>query len=438
MTTEVPGDDTWLKTISQTYFYHRPQPANARYAPGPEEVRSDLNAYFVAHPEMVLGIQSATSGMYGAGYTVALPDGGRESLIATLVERMRALPPGLLTPAPPSIASTPGLRPRLAHAGGDLKESAPAILDPQLSPSQTVRVPALFAVRDAARAALRAQLDGATPQVIQESQRRLNAVYDQFVFRYGPLNAHANVAAMGINPDAFFLRALERWDTESQQRHKTGRPVTEASARQRLKMPLFHEIVVRQARPALSAGSLRDAYLITLNERGTLDFGRMAELLGPGSSQDDVRDALANDGLIFDDPERGWQTADAYLSGNVKRKLAAAERATVAEPRFQRNVDALQLVIPPDIAPGQIEVRLGTHWIPPADVNRFLAVVLDAEEPRWSRNGSQFFNYVHLSRAEGPDPVYLRCEYVHDVCEKVAHASPATESSSYVRRSAIA
>ena len=194
----------------------------------------------------------------------------------------------------------------------------------------------------------------------------------------------------------------------------------------------------RQARPARSARSVRDAYLITLNECGGLNFGRMAALLGPGSSPDDVRGALAADGLIFEDPEAGWQTADAYLSGNVKRKLATAERATVAEPRFQHNVDALQLVIPADIPPGQIEVRLGTHWIPAADVNRFLAVVLDAEEPRWSRNGSQFFNYVHLSRAEGPDPVYLRCEYVHDVCEKVAHASPATESSSYVRRSAIA
>jgi len=272
-------------------------------------------------------------------------------------------------------------------------------------------------VRDAARAALRAQLDGATPQVIQESQRRLNAVYDQFVFRYGPLNAHANVAATGINPDAFFLRALERWDTESQQHHKSGRPVTEASARKRLKMPLFHEIVVRQARPARSARSVRDAYLITLNECGGLNFGRMAALLGPGSSPDDVRDALAADGLIFEDPEAGWQTADAYLSGNVKRKLATAQRAMVAEPRFQHNVDALQLVIPADIAPGQIEVRLGTHWIPPADVNRFLAEVLDAEEPRWSRSGKQFFNYVALSRAEASDPDYLRCEYVHDVAE---------------------
>jgi len=105
------------------------------------------------------------------------------------------------------------------------------------------------------------------------------------------------------------------------------------------------------------------------------------------------------------DPERGWQTADAYLSGNVKRKLATAERATVAESRFQRNVEALQLVIPVDIAPGQIEVRLGTHWIPPADVNQFRAEVLDAEEPRWSRSGKQFFNYVALSGAESRAPI---------------------------------
>ena len=293
MAGEGPWDDTWLKTISQTYVFQRPQPANARHAPGPEEVRSDLNAYFVAHPEMVLGIHGASSGMYGAGYTVALPDGGREETIATLVERMRALPSGLLTPAPPSIAATPGLRVPLTDDVGHLQDSARPFVEPQLSSSQTLRVPALLAVRDAARAALRAQLDGAAPQEIEESQRRLNAVYDQFVFRYGPLNAHANVAAMGSNPDAFFLRALERWDATTQLHHKTGRPVTDALARERLKMPLFHEIVVRQARPALSARSLRDAYLITLNERGGLDFGRMAELLGPGSSQDDVRDALA-------------------------------------------------------------------------------------------------------------------------------------------------
>jgi hypothetical protein len=78
---------------------------------------------------------------------------------------------------------------------------------------------------------------------------------------------------MGAVPDAFFLRALERWDSEAEQRHRTGRPVAEVAARQRLKMPLFREIVVRQARPALSARSVRDTYLITLNVCGGLNFG---------------------------------------------------------------------------------------------------------------------------------------------------------------------
>jgi N12 class adenine-specific DNA methylase len=97
---------------------------------------------------------------------------------------------------------------------------------------------------------------------------------------------------------------------------------------------------------------------------------------------------------VFEDPEAGWQTADAYLSGNVKHKLRVAERAARAEPRFLPNVEALHVVIPPDIAPGQIEVRLGTHWIPTADVNDFLFEVLGAEEPRWSRAGNQFVRCV--------------------------------------------
>ncbi len=400
---ETTGDATWLDTVPRTYAYQRQ--AGGRYSPPIEEVRADLNAYFVAHPEHVLGTQGAVSVMYGGGgYTVALPEGGREAVIEALRDRMRALPAGLLAPAQRPALTAPALRTRANH-GANLKEGAYVVLgalrvcrggqlvDPLLSSSQTTRVQEMLAVRDAGRAALRAQLDGAGQQAIEESQRSLNAVYDRFVFRFGPLNAATNAAAMGTDPDAFFLRALERWDTEAQQRHESGRPVTDAAARDRLKMPLFRDIVVRQARPAISARSARDAHLIVLNERGALDFGRMAELLGSGGP-DSVRDALTVDGLIFEDPEAGWQTADAYLSGNVKHKLAIAEKAALAESRFGRNVDALRAVIPADIPPGQIDVRLGTHWVPASDVNRFLADVLDAEEPRWSRTGNQFVHYV--------------------------------------------
>jgi len=402
---EAPGDDAWLGTVIQTYVYQPAQPAYARSAPPTDEVRADVNAYFALHPEMVLGTSGAASVMYGGGgYTVAMPAGGRDAVVSALRDRLRALPAGLLAPDPDGTALT--LPPSPANAGCDVRDGAYAVrddavwvcrggrlVDPQLSSTQAVRVRELLAVRDAARAALRAQLDGMGEQAIVQSQRRLNAVYDRFVFRFGPVNAAVNAAAMGTDPEAFFLRALERWDGDAQRRHTSGRTVTEPSARERLKMPLFHEIVVRQARPASSARSVRDAHLIVLNERGTLDFDRMAELLG-GSTPESVRDTLAADGLIFDDPEAGWQNADAYLSGNVKRKLASAQKAAQAEPRFARNVEALQAVIPADIPPGQIEVRLGTHWVPARDVNVFLAEVLGAEEPRWSRTGNQFVRYV--------------------------------------------
>jgi N12 class adenine-specific DNA methylase len=405
---EAAGDDTWLRTVSETRTYLRPTPPHARADPPPEQVEYDLNAHFAAHPELVLGQEGLASVMYGgSGYTVAMPDGGRDAVVGALRRHLRALPAGLLAPAPP-VAVSPGVsRVVPADAGLDLKEGAHAALDdgvwvcrggqlvdPGLSAAQAGRVRELLAVRDAARAALRAQLDGASQQAIEDTQRRLNAVYDRFVFRFGPLNAHANAAAMGADPDAFFLRALERWDAEAQQRHRGGRPIAEATARERLKMPLFHEIVVRQARPATSARSARDALLIALNERGQLDFHRMADLLGTGSTPATVQAALASDGLVFEDPEGDWQTADAYLSGNVKRKLEVAEKAALAEPRFQRNVEALRAIIPADIPPGQIEVRLGTHWIPAADVNQFLVEVLDADEPRWSRAGKQFVRYV--------------------------------------------
>ncbi len=314
---EIEGDDAWLGTVVQTYAYQPAQPTYARSTPPTEEVRADVSAYFAAHPELVLGTSGAASVMYGGGgYTVAMPAGGRDTVISALRERLRALPAGLLAPAPDDRALT--LPPSRADVGCDLKDGTYAVrddavwvcregrlVDPQLSPTQAVRVRELLAVRDAARAALRAQLDGMGEQAIVQSQRYLNAVYDRFVFRFGPVNAAVNAAAMGTDPEAFFLRALERWDSDTQRRHATGHPVTESAARERLKMPLFHEIVVRQSRPASSARSVRDAHLIVLNERGTLDFERMAELLD-GSPPERVRDTLAADGLIFDDPEAGW------------------------------------------------------------------------------------------------------------------------------------
>jgi hypothetical protein len=278
---ERPGEDTWVRTVQRTF--ESKKPGTTRNNPStPEVTRSDLNAYFDVHPEMVLGEHSVTSVMYGGnGYTVVPPIGGCETVIAELLERMRALPPDALAPAVAKVARTSCAASLTAPPQEtSVREGAYTAMDDKVfvcrsgellpvnipGPMQA-RLRGLLAVRDAARAALRAQLDGAAQPVIELTQKRLNAAYDQFVFRFGPLNATANVSAIAGDPDAFFLRALECWDTDTQARHRTGRPVSEASARERLKMPLFHDIVIRQSRPATYARSARDAYLITLNER---------------------------------------------------------------------------------------------------------------------------------------------------------------------------
>jgi len=82
--------------------------------------------------------------------------------------------------------------------------------------------------------------------------------------------------------------------------------------------------------------------------------------------------------LVWCNPEGGqWETADRYLSGNVRSKLKIAEAAAAIDLSYQRNVDALKAVQPADLLPGDISARLGSSWIPASDVRDFIAETLD-------------------------------------------------------------
>ena len=81
--------------------------------------------------------------------------------------------------------------------------------------------------------------------------------------------------------------------------------------------------------------------------------------------------------LIYQDPEtQAWETADVYLSGNVRAKLVAAE---AAGPAFKRNAEALRRVQPEDVLPGEIDANLGAPWIPEADIEAFAAHLFGVE-----------------------------------------------------------
>lgn len=104
-------------------------------------------------------------------------------------------------------------------------------------------------------------------------------------------------------------------------------------------------------------------------------------------------------GVIYKDPatgpfdmeadgdgwSRGWQTADEYLSGNVREKLAQARAAAEKYPEFARNVESLEQVQPKDLTAAEIEIRVGVDWIDPKYYQQFLFELLQV--PDYLQNG---------------------------------------------------
>ncbi len=234
------------------------------------------------------------------------------------------------------------------------------------------RLAALVGLRDRARRVLESQNDGWPETNRNDARRELNWAYDRFVGHYGPINkttfgetADGNVIRRMPNlvkfkedPDAMLVMSLEDYDE-----------VTGNAA----KAAIMTKDVVGKTPPVTQVRSAEEGLLVSLNQRGAVDLPFIGTLYGKPKAQ--IVGELGD--LIFPDPDlRTWQTADAYLSGNVRAKLAAAERAGSA---FTRNVQALRAVQPEDVLPGDIDANLGAPWIPERDIQAFAAELFHVE-----------------------------------------------------------
>jgi N12 class adenine-specific DNA methylase len=211
---------------------------------------------------------------------------------------------------------------------------------------------------------------------------RLYEWSDIYAARYGPINRFKLARSGRVDPDTgeeitrrvnppmggfrddpdfYSVAALEVYDPE------TGT----AS-----KAPIFTAPVIGPRHSPQGADSAADALALVLNERARVDVGRVAELLGV--DEDTARAELG--GLVWEDPDSGELVAAArYLSGNVREKLEAAQRAAEGDPRFEANVTALRQALPDDLGPGEIAVRLGVPWVGSNDVAVFVGEVLGVE-----------------------------------------------------------
>jgi N12 class adenine-specific DNA methylase len=385
------GDTSWIDVKT-----HRD--AEGREVP--------LNAYFVAKSDMMLGEFGAYGTMYGPDEP-ALRGRPGDDLPALLAAAIQTLPQNIAAKpgadvqveapvAPMDVADTPVGSFYMAPDGTVMKRLEDRMGDAQAEPVQfkdersRERVAGMIRLRDAFARLRAAQLSSA-PDADDISNRlrdRLNRVYDAFVKANGPVNTDANKRLFRADPTWPQVSALENnfdkgvSDTVSK---TTGEAPRKPSA---TKAAIFSKRTQRPYAKVDRAANAKDALAATLSDVGRLDLDAIAAIYP--KSRDEIVEELGS--LVYELPGGGYDTSDRYLSGNVKQKLAEAERAAASEPRLQRNVDALRAVIPADIEAIDIEVKIGSPWIPNRDVAAFVEHIADARGARvaWNAGNAQW------------------------------------------------
>ena len=328
-----------------------------------------INEYFAAHPEMMLGEMQMSGRMYARGEPTLVSNG--RDLTEQLAEAIARLPEGVYQAERRVIV--PLREEQTIPAPEHVKPNAYALVNGEIArregdvmtvlegvPAATAqRLRGLLRVRDAVRRCLRTQMENAPDTEVIVAREQLNQTYDHFIAKHGFLSERANTTAFRGDPDLPLLLSLEHFDAE---------------ARRATKAAIFRERTVQRVRPPQQVESARDALVVCLSERGGVDVDYLSRLLRRAPSQFLPELHAA----IFLNPQtRRYETEDAYLSGNVREKLRAAEAAAVTEPEFQRHVEALQTVQPADLTADEIDARLGSTWIPVEDVQRFARELLN-------------------------------------------------------------
>lgn len=344
----------------------------------------ELNNYFLQHPEMILGMMQEVTTQYGKD-TACVPDPnveledllsaavlhlGHENVFQsnTLIEDDVFQSNTQEPPAPETAdvfqSNTPmeELRPfSYAVQDGKLmfKEADGNLVPSEMNATAVKRAISMIGIRDAVRNLIEAQRDGCDDEQLHALQADLTQNYDTFVKEFGNIHKRGNKLAFRKDAGYPLLLALEKLDDEQNVIGKTA---------------IFSKRTISPHIVATHADTPEDALGLSLAERGKIDFAYMSALLD-GMPQEQITTALRQQ--IFLDPQtQEWQPADEYLSGNVRAKLDIARLAAQSDPDFAVNVQMLERVQPEPLTAADINVKLGTTWIPPEDIDHFIRDVL--------------------------------------------------------------
>ena len=246
------------------------------------------------------------------------------------------------------------------------------MLHQELSAAAKERVRGLVGLRDCVRSLIDQQMESAPDEIIQRSQRELNARYDAFTAQYGLINSRGNANAFASDSSYYLLCSLEILD----ENHQLSR-----------KADLFTKRTIRPAQAVEHVDTAAEALAVSIAERASVDMPYMTRL--SGKAEEELASELQ--GVVFPlpDSEDGeghfrYATADEYLSGNIREKLAVAQNAAQHSEKFAPNVEFLLQALPKPLEASEIDVRLGATWIDKSYIQSFLQETF--QPPFYARN----------------------------------------------------
>ena len=346
-----------------------------------------LNEYFVRHPENMLGDFGAYGSMYRDGEPALIKREGQntQELLDQAIERL----PKNIFKADPSQnfeevratvirnISDVKVGAMFIDEDGEVYERLPDVMGEQQSEKAEFandkaknRVVGMIKIAEKLASLRTMQLDkDATNKQIEVARKELNQLYDAFVKENGFINSRTNELLMRDDPNWPQLSALEdKYDrgVSAAVAKSTGQTFRKPSAQ---KAAIFSKRTQMPIAMVESVSNAQDALTESLNRHGYVNTKTMQQLYG--KSESEIITELGN--LIYNDPINGYVVRDEYLSGNVKQKLAQVQEIVNIHPEYQRNIDALEKVIPADIEALDIDVKIGSHWIPENHIEDFVS-----------------------------------------------------------------
>ena len=338
-----------------------------------------INKYFLDHPEMVLGTATMTGSMYRSDSLTYKAFTDRGSLADQIREAFKNIQgkmdyPAQLSPEKTNFA--------LERAGKKTKENGLVVKDgkvykningelveQKVAKGAAERISGMLEIRDAAKELQAYQQQGQSEATIKKARQKLNNIYDAFVKKNGFINAQANKNAILDDPDRFSILALENWDSETKKATKSD---------------IFSKNTIAPNRTVTSAKDVAEGLIVSINQTGGVNAALIAKLTG--KTVEAVTRELIDSRQVFKNRDGKLETAEVYLSGNVRAKLRDAEAMVPMDADYQKNVDALKAVMPEDVGYQDIFVNPGTPWIPDSVYSDFAAYMLGGRNTDWRKD----------------------------------------------------